>query len=326
MSPVPPLYPLKFKPILKPKVWGGDRLTSVLKKEASDELIGESWEISAVKGDVSVVDNGPLSGMGLDELIDTYGRQLLGERVLQKYEGKFPLLFKFIDAREDLSVQLHPDDQLAQKRHESFGKTEMWYIVDTTPEARLIIGFNQEMDKSKYLEHLANGTLVEILNSAKIKPGDTYFIAPGTVHAIGAGTLLAEIQQTSDITYRIYDWNRPDVNGEMRELHTDLALDAIDFSSGNALQQFQEKDNEAVLLCKSEYFETNKLSLTHSLTRNIDKRDSFSVYMCVEGEVVLESGDWNVPLNKGETVLVPAALKEVRLDTKSVTLLEIYIP
>lgn len=326
MSPVTPLYPLKFKPILKPKVWGGDRLTSVLKKEASDELIGESWEISAVKGDVSVVDNGPLSGKGLDELIDSYGGQLLGERVFQKYKGKFPLLFKFIDAREDLSVQLHPDDQLAQKRHESFGKTEMWYIVDTTPEARLIVGFNQEMDKSKYLEHLANGTLVEILNSEKIKPGDTYFIAPGTVHAIGAGTLLAEIQQTSDITYRIYDWNRPDVNGEMRELHTDLALDAIDFASENALQQFDEKDNEAVLLCKSEYFETNKLSLTRSLTRNIDNRDSFSVYMCVEGDVVLESGDWNVPLNKGETVLVPAALKEVRLDTKSVTLLEIYIP
>ena len=326
MSQTDALYPLKFYPILKPKVWGGNRLSSLLKKEPSDQLIGESWELSGVEGDISVVSNGHLKNHDLNDIINAYGVSILGRRVLERYGNEFPLLFKFIDARDDLSVQLHPDDTLARERHASFGKTEMWYIVDTSPDARLIIGFNREMDEEQYRDHLSKGTLVDILNSEKIKPGDTYFIAPGTIHAIGGGTLLAEIQQTSDITYRIYDWDRPDVNGDMRELHTELATEAIDYKRVDAKQQYEERENEAVLICKSDYFETNKLELNEPMLRDSDGLDSFRVYMCIEGEVTMECNSMEVPLVKGETVLVPACINVVNLKTSSATLLEVYIP
>lgn len=320
------LYPLKFIPILKPKVWGGDRLFEVLDKKQSEELIGESWELSGVPDNVSVVANGSLHGKDLNDLIDTYGPALLGNRVMAEYGNEFPLLFKFIDARQDLSVQLHPDDELARERHDSFGKTEMWYIVDTDPEARLIIGFDREMDKAQYESHLAEGSLVSVLNSEEINPGDAYFIAPGTVHAIGGGTLLAEIQQTSDITYRIYDWDRPDVNGSMRELHTELALDAINYKGVNAKLQYRDIENDIVQICRSDYFETNKLKLTEPLKRNRASLDSFSVYMCLEGEALIESESGIVPLQKGESVLIPACIDTINVNTGSATLLEIYIP
>lgn len=320
------LYPIKFHPILKPKVWGGNRLSSVLKKQPSDELIGESWELSGVEGNISVVSNGPLENRSLNELTRTFGERLMGGRVAMQYKTEFPLLFKFIDARDDLSIQLHPDDKLAQKRHASFGKTEMWYIVDTSPDARLIIGFNSEMNEEKYLNHLSEGSLIDILNSEKIQPGDVYFITPGTIHAIGGGTLLAEIQQTSDITYRIYDWDRPDANGKMRDLHTELAVEAIEYKQANAKQQYEEKENEAVLVCKSDFFETNKLKLTKPIVRQAGDLDSFRVYMCIDGKVTIEGDFADVSVTKGETVLIPACIDRVKLKTKSATLLEVYIP
>ncbi|MCW5520253.1 class I mannose-6-phosphate isomerase [Aureitalea sp. L0-47] len=326
MSQSSNLYPIKFHPILKPKVWGGKRLSSVLKKQSTEEFIGESWELSGVEGDISVVSNGLFKNRNLNELIETFGGDLVGERVAKRFGADFPLLFKFIDARDDLSVQLHPDDKLAQKRHASFGKTEMWYIVDTSPDARLIIGFNREMDEEQYLKYLSEGTLIDILNSEEIQPGDAYYIAPGTIHAIGGGTLLAEIQQTSDITYRVYDWDRPDINGDLRELHTELAMEAIDYGIMDAKRTYEEKENEAVLVCKSDFFETNKLKLTSPIVRKAAALDSFRVYMCIDGKATIEGDFTDVSIVKGETVLIPACIDEVQLKTTSATLLEVYIP
>jgi mannose-6-phosphate isomerase len=326
MSKKPQLYPLKFNPILKSKIWGGDKLTSVFEKGPYKDGIGESWELSGVSENISEVQNGELRGTSLNELLQIYGADLLGKRVFKLYAEEFPLLFKFIDAREDLSVQLHPDDELAASRHNSFGKTEMWYILDSSPKARLIIGFNREMDQQLYQKNLSEGNLPNTLNTVEIKSGDAYFIAPGTVHAIGGGTLLAEIQQTSDVTYRIYDWDRPNVDGNMRELHTELALEAIHYNAPDARLDYDDEENSIVKLCTSAYFETNKLKLTKPLHRDTSGLDSFRVYMCVAGDVLIESKNNSVPLSAGETILIPACIDKIILKTASATLLEVYIP
>ena len=227
------LYPLKFKPIYKERIWGGRKIETVFgKKLPETEKIGESWELSGVDGDISVVANGKLKGNNLQELIEIYMGDLVGDRVFEKYGEEFPLLIKLIDADDNLSIQVHPDDKLAAERHHSFGKTEMWYVVGHEPDARLYLGFNQPVDKEKYLEYLEAGKLAELLNAYKVEDGDSYFIPAGTIHAIGKGLLIAEIQQTSDITYRVFDWNRVDPKtGKGRELHTALALDAIEYKA-----------------------------------------------------------------------------------------------
>jgi mannose-6-phosphate isomerase len=332
---LPALYPMKFKPQLKEKVWGGSQLALQLGKEGN-ENIGESWEISGVKYNVSVVSNGILKGRSLTELLEQYHEDLLGKSVAERFGNEFPLLFKFIDASKDLSVQLHPNNTVAKERHNSFGKTEMWYILNTEKDARLILGFNREMDKSTYMKYLSEGNITDILHSEEVKEGEAFFIAPGTVHAIGAGVLLAEIQQTSDITYRIYDWDRPGTNGKMRELHTDLALDVIDFDISKAKLNFSEIDNESVIVCSSAYFETYSLRLTKNFQKDISKIDSFIVYMCVEGEAIINSEENSVlssndlakgeELKKGETLLVPACANHVSFETKGATLLEVYVP
>jgi mannose-6-phosphate isomerase len=332
---LPALYPMKFKPQLKEKVWGGSQLALQLGKEGN-ENIGESWEISGVKYNVSVVSNGILKGRSLTELLEQYHEDLLGKSVAERFGNEFPLLFKFIDASKDLSVQLHPNNTVAKERHNSFGKTEMWYILNTEKDARLILGFNREMDKSTYMKYLSEGNITDILHSEEVKEGDAFFIAPGIVHAIGAGVLLAEIQQTSDITYRIYDWDRPGTNGKMRELHTDLALDVIDFDISKAKLNFSEIDNESVIVCSSAYFETYSLRLTKNFQKDISKIDSFIVYMCVEGEAIINSEENSVlssndlakgeELKKGETLLVPACANHVSFETKGATLLEVYVP
>ena len=200
------LYPLKFQPILKDKIWGGQKLQQILNKPTSSTEAGESWEISDVEGDTSVVSNGTMAGTSLKSLMELHTTDLLGHKNFQQFGTKFPLLIKFIDAKSDLSVQLHPNDALAKARHNSFGKTEMWYVVQADPDSNLIVGFNQPMTKELYLKHLEAKTLESILNFDTVEAGDTYFIEVGRIHAIGAGVLLAEIQQTSDITYRVYDW------------------------------------------------------------------------------------------------------------------------
>jgi mannose-6-phosphate isomerase len=319
------MYPLKFHPILKEKVWGGDKLHKMLGKDSGDN-VGESWELSGVAGSVSEVANGPLKGQSLKLLLETYGPQILGERVFGTFGSDFPLLFKYIDAKEDLSVQLHPDDKLALKRHSSFGKTEMWYIIDNDPGARLILGFKEEIDKATYQQILSEGNITKVLHSEQINPGGAFFIAPGTVHAIGGGTLLAEIQQTSDVTYRIYDWDRQDTNGKLRELHTDMAVEAIDFKPSHAHLTYKDINDERIRLCRSPYFETNKIILTKPLQLEDSRLDSFRVYMCLAGEVIIETVSGSVGIEKGETLLVPACLHKVLLNTNSATLLEVYIP
>lgn len=321
----PTLYPLKFEPILKEKVWGGNKLAQLFGKEHLNKT-GESWEISGVRGNVSVVANGNLKGKSLLNLMQDYDAHLLGNRVYKTFGYNFPLLFKFIDAKEDLSVQLHPNDQLAKKYHDSFGKTEMWYIMQAEEDARIILGFNSEMNESKYVEKISENKITDILQSENVNTGDSFLIEPGAVHAIGAGVVLAEIQQTSDVTYRIYDWDRPGIDGELRELHLDLALESINFEELEAKLEYSSEEDAPIQLCSSLYFETNRLLLTKKIRRDLTSHDSFIVYMCVEGEVTVETPDFSEEMKKGETLLIPASISNITINTAGATILEIYIP
>jgi mannose-6-phosphate isomerase len=322
------LYPFKFEPIILDKMWGGSKLKDILSKPATTDKAGESWEISGVKGHISEVVNGFLAGNNLEELIEVYMSDLVGEAVFEKFGTEFPLLIKFIDANDYLSIQVHPDDELAKKRHDSFGKTEMWYLIQADEKAELMVGFNREVNKQIYLQHLNNNTLTDILNRQPVKPGDVFFLPAGRVHAIGSGILLAEIQQTSDITYRIYDFNRRDADGKPRELHTEMAIDAIDFKfySDYRTHYHNTKDFPSpVVACK--YFTTNKLELTKTCLRDVSWLDSFVIYMCLEGDCIFSSEEnEDVPIQKGETILMPASI-----DTFSIkpglkcSLLEVFI-
>lgn len=319
------LYPLKFQPILKDKIWGGKKLKSLLNKDSQLPNIGESWEISDVEGDTSVVSNGNLENQSLKHLLSTYKADLIGEKNYKQFGNKFPLLIKFIDAKEDLSIQLHPNDELAAKRHNSFGKTEMWYVMQADPGANLIVDFNQKMTPELYLEHLKNKTLPKILNFDKVKAGDTYFIEVGRVHAIGAGVLLAEIQQTSDITYRIYDWDRKDDFGNERELHTDLAIDAIGFDmEDNFRVSYEKTSNQSNPMVNCQYFTTNFLKVDKALQKE-NTYDSFVIYICVEGEAEIKTANHSEVVKKGETILLPAALRSYQILSQGATLLEVYV-
>lgn len=324
MITVSPLYPLKFQPILKQKVWGGNKLKELYDKDANG-YIGESWEISGVDENVSEITNGKHKGRSLNWILDIYKEKLVGKKVYQNYGNTFPLLFKFIDAREDLSVQVHPDDVLAKERHNSLGKTEMWYVLDVEENSQLIIGFQDEIDEEKYLKALSDKKITEVLKSEEVKKGDAFILKPGTVHAIGAGILLAEIQQTSDNTYRIYDWDRPDINGEMRELHTDLAMKAIEFEPTQTKQNYTVKKNHPSSIGVTEFFSVNKLDLSKNYVRNLENIPSFTVYMCLEGEATIAADDYSETIRKGETILIPAQLPEIKFITNSASFLEVYI-
>ena len=320
-----PLYPLKFQPILKDKIWGGQKLQQLLHKSISSTKAGESWEISDVEGDTSIVANGPLKGTSLKTLMDTYTSDLMGAKNFRQFGKKFPLLIKFIDAKQDLSVQLHPNDELAKARHNSFGKTEMWYVVQADPDSNLIVGFNQEMTPELYVKHLEDKTLQSILNFDAVKAGDTYFIEVGRIHAIGAGVLLAEIQQTSDITYRVYDWDRVDADGNERELHNDIALEAFDFDMpDNFRVQYAPKSNVSTELVSCPYFTTNVLEVTETISKQ-NTQDSFVIYMCVEGKANLEVDGIVTEFSMGETVLIPACIETFSISSNHAKLLEVYI-
>ena len=320
-----PLYPLKFQPILKDKIWGGQKLQQLLHKSTSSTKAGESWEISDVEGDTSIVANGPLKGTSLKTLMDTYTSDLMGAKNFRQFGNKFPLLIKFIDAKQDLSVQLHPNDKLAKARHNSFGKTEMWYVVQADPASNLIVGFNQEMTPELYVKHLEDKTLQSILNFDAVKAGDTYFIEVGRIHAIGAGVLLAEIQQTSDITYRVYDWDRLDADGNERELHNDIALEAFDFDMpDNFRVQYAPKSNVSTELVSCPYFTTNVLEVTETISKQ-NTQDSFVIYMCVEGKANLVVDGIVTEFSMGETVLIPACIETFSISSNHAKLLEVYI-
>ncbi|WP_298897479.1 type I phosphomannose isomerase catalytic subunit [uncultured Psychroserpens sp.] len=319
------LYPIKFQPILKDKIWGGQKLATLLNKASSLPNVGESWEISDVEGDTSVVVNGDLKGQSLKKLLEDYKADILGEKNYKIFGNKFPLLIKFIDAKEDLSIQLHPNDELAAKRHNSFGKTEMWYVMQADDDANLIVGFNQEMTSEKYLKHLEDKTLTQILNFDKVKAGDTYFIEVGRVHAIGAGVLLAEIQQTSDITYRVYDWDRVDDQGNERELHNDLAIDAFNFEMKDDFRvDYSNEKNISNEMVSCDYFTTSILHVTESILK-LNTKDSFFIYMCVEGEAIIETEYASEFIKQGETILLPAAIKTYKITSDNAKLLEVYV-
>lgn len=321
------LYPLKFKPLFKERIWGGRKMESALgKKLPPEKLIGESWELSGVAGDVSVVSNGTLRGNSLDELLEIYMGDLVGDNVFERFGPEFPLLVKLIDAADYLSIQVHPDDALAAERHNSYGKTEMWYVIDHEPGAQLYLGFNQSVDRAKYLDYLAQGKLEQLLNSFVVSRDDAYFIPARAIHAIGKGILIAEIQQTSDVTYRVYDFNRRDAQGKERELHTALALDSIDFvHRDNYAVTRQPVVNEAVNLQSCKYFETNTIMIDGEIERDYALRDSFVIYVCLEGDLRIETSAGTETIHRGETVLMPAILDYAKLTGRG-KILETYIP
>lgn len=309
--------PLHFAPYLKSVIWGGTRLPEYKGITTDLENVGESWELSGVPGHVSVVDRGPFKGAALDSLIERFGADLVGEENFRKYGTLFPLLIKFIDANDNLSVQVHPDDALAQKRHHSPGKTEMWNIIETRPGAKIFAGLSKQIDPDEYERRVADNSIMDVVATYDSHPGDIFFLPAGRVHAIGAGNLLAEIQQTSDITYRIYDYDRRDKEGNPRELHTELAREAIDYTVYPCYKGEAKPDAFGEEIGNCRYFEVHRLTLTpgEAPARLPHTRDSFTIVMGIQGSATLaySAGDetQTVEIQRGETLLFPATLKEI---------------
>ena len=325
------MYPIKLKPILKQHIWGGDALLEVKKGQRlrvdKSKVYGESWDISGIDGNISVISNGFLKGNNLQEAIEVYMGELVGEGVFERFGIEFPLLLKTLHCKDRTSVQVHPDDYLAAERHESCGKTEMWYIIDAEPDAKLYIGFkNPEITREQYIDAVAKGTVADIIEPVSVKSGDAFLIPSGTVHSISGGVTLVEIQQPVDLTYRIFDWNRVDSNGKSRELHTAYAVDAIDFSSTAAESRkiYKEKINEPVEIVTCDYFTCNILKVENSAERNLSSLDSFMLYYCTNGSVEIITDDGSESLHTGEVVLLPADTNEITIKGTA-TLLEYYI-
>lgn len=309
------LYPLKFDTIFKEKIWGGEKIKKILAKDFSPlSNCGETWELSGVQGNISMVANGPLKQEKLTDIISVYKEDLLGKRVFDQYGEEFPLLIKFIDANEDLSIQVHPDDNVARKKHNSFGKTEMWYIMQADREATLITGFNQELDRETYLTYFNSGRIVDVLNKESVNAGDTFFIPAGRVHTIGKGILLAEIQQTSDVTYRIYDFDRPDTNGNLRELHVEDALDALDFKHYDQYKTlYDQKSNVRNELISSQFFTTNKWNIDEAVKLDYSNLDSFVILIGVSGQSGMECNGDVVGFEMGDVYLIAASIDHIKL-------------
>ncbi|MBR1767059.1 MAG: class I mannose-6-phosphate isomerase [Bacteroidales bacterium] len=309
------LYPLKFLPLYKNVLWGGNRLKDYGFNYDPLPNCGELWVLSSVDGKESVIANGFLADNTLNEAIEIYMGDLVGDKVFARYGTQFPLLFKVIDAAKDLSIQVHPEDDLAQRRGMPYGKTEMWYVMEANAGARLISGFRRDTDPDEYRHALAAGCLEELLHSEEPVAGDVFFIPAGRVHALGKGLMVAEIQQTSDCTYRIYDYNRRDADGNLRQLHTEEAMDAIDFGGirGHASTRYAACPDTTTTLAACPYFITSLIPLTRPMRKNLEDMESFVVYFCVEGLAAVKSMDHIVPLHAGECVLVPAVAESVEL-------------
>jgi mannose-6-phosphate isomerase len=326
--PMNTLYPLKFNSIFKDKIWGGNRIKTVMGMDYGEMLnCGEAWLLSGVENDQSVVSNGFLAENELSELLEVYMEDLVGEKNFESFGNQFPILVKIIDANDWLSIQVHPDDDLAKKRGLLAGKTEMWYMLDSEKDAEIIVGFNKEMNKGKFKSLLEKKNLKSVLNYEKVKEGDVFYVPAGRIHAIGPGTLLAEIQQTSDTTYRVYDWDRIDIDGTMRELHIDEAMDAIDFKAQKEYKtEYSSKKNETSKLVESPYFTTNMIELDVPLMKDYTELDSFVIYLCVDGAYALLYGGEKVIAQKGESILIPATMGEVNIiPAPNAKILEVYI-
>ena len=325
------LYPLKFNSIYLEKIWGGDKIKTILTKDYGDlDNCGESWEISSIAEFESVISNGDFKGKALSKIIEEYKDNIVGKSTYEKFGNEFPLLVKFIDATADLSVQVHPNDYLATKRHGGRGKSEIWYIIEADTNSQLISGFNKYVNKEEYIKTLNEKKIKDILNFEIVSKGDVFYIPSGRIHAIGKGILLAEIQQTSDITYRIYDWDRIDDKGNKRELHTDLAVDAInyefidDYKTNYALNKFVEGRVDVI---ETPFFSFNIISITENIVLDYSRLDSFVIYICVEGLLSIDYyGDKLIDIKMGEVVLIPNSLNNIKLiPQKASKLLEITI-
>ncbi len=322
------LYPMKFRPVFKEKIWGGMKIKTVLGLDyAPLPNCGEVWALSGVEDNNSEVANGFLEGNELNELVEVYMGDLVGDAVYEKFGIEFPILIKFIDANDYLSIQVHPDDELAAKRKIGYGKSEMWYILQADEKAELITGFNQKVNKESYIKHLQHKTLRQILNVEKVKKDEVYYIPAGRVHALGPGLLLAEIQQTSDTTYRIYDWDRLDDKGNPRQLHVEEALDAIDFEVyDNYKTNYPHTLNKTVNVVETPFFTTNVLQLDKKLEKNYEELDSFVIFVCIQGKGELHYGSEKLDFKKGEVVLLPANISKIQLlPLEEIKLLEVYI-
>lgn len=323
------MYPLKFEPILKQTLWGGDKIIPFKHLNENLSNVGESWEVSAVEGSESVVANGADKGLTLPEMVRKYKEDLVGEANYARFGSKFPLLIKFIDAKLDLSIQVHPGDELAKKRHNSFGKNEMWYVIAADEGAKLISGFSEQITPKEYKDRVYNGTFADVLQTCAVTPGDVFYVPAGRVHGIGAGAFVAEIQQTSDITYRIFDYNRKDNDGKSRELHTTQAMDAINFADvqDDFRTEYEQVQDEPIEIVTCPYFATSVYDMTEEITCDYSELDSFVIFICVEGSCNLVDSEKNeISLQAGETVLLPAAIQEVTIIPQgSVKLLETYV-
>ena len=320
------MYPYKFNPILKSTIWGGDQIIPFKHLTVSQEQVGESWEISDVPGDESVVANGEDQGLNLAELVKKYKEQLVGKENYQRFGDTFPLLVKFIDARDDLSIQVHPNDELAMKRHHSMGKTEMWYLMQSDPQAKLYSGLKKEITPEQYKEMVENDTICDALAQYEVKEGDTFFLPAGRIHAIGAGCFLAEIQQTSDVTYRIYDFKRKDKDGNYRELHTEQAAESINYAVLNDYRtHYTPEKNKGITLVSCPYFTTAVYDLDEEMTIDYAELDSFVILIALKGEATITDNENNVTtLTEGETILIPATTKELQIKG-TVKFLETYV-
>ena len=309
------MYPFKFRPILKTVLWGGEKIIPYKQIESDQKQVGESWELSGVKGNESVVANGELAGTTLPELLAREKERLLGKANYERFGNEFPLLIKFIDARQDLSIQVHPNDQLAWERHHSKGKTEMWYVVDADKGAHLRSGFAKQVTPAEYEASVADNTITDILKDYEVHPGDLFFLPAGRVHSIGAGSFIAEIQQTSDITYRIYDFNRKGADGKPRELHTELAKGAIDYTVlPDYRTHYKAEKNELTELISCPYFTPSLCELDEEKTFDFASLDSFVVFICVEGRGTVEDNEGHkLEVHQGETLLLPATTRSLRV-------------
>ena len=307
------LYPFLFEPNLHSVVWGGNQLRPYKGLEPSDEPIGESWEVSAVPTSTSIISNGELAGKDLISAIGQCPNEILGKAVNVKFHGKLPLLVKFIDAKNDLSIQVHPNDEMAMREHGKMGKSEMWYVIKADERAHLYAGFKQEISPEEYQKRIADGTITEVLADHQVKAGDVFYLPAGRVHAICGGILLAEVQQSSDVTYRIYDYNRPGMDGKPRELHTELAAKALDYHvTDNYRTEYLDTSNKAIRIMDTPYFDVRIMEITKPFHRDLFKYDSFIITMCIEGACKIQvrsTGD-EVLLKEGYSTLIPASIAD----------------
>ncbi len=319
------IYPIKFEPILQEKIWGGSKLRDVLHKNTDKDNVGESWEISGVAGNISVVKNGDYKGLSLVEMLKIHNKDFVGAKNYERFGDEFPLLIKFLDAKENLSIQVHPDDAIAKKDHGSFGKTEMWYIMDHEEDAEIIVGMKDKKADTEILRTVEKDNVYDVFESSKVSKGEAYYIPAGKVHAIGAGVVAAEIQQTSDITYRVYDWDRTDSLGCKRELHLDQSINSTKEFEEESKKDFKVKANDISNVVNCNYFTTNIFEVKHQFDREYSNLDSFVILMCVDGSSDVTINGCTESVQTGETILLPASACNTHFTSRGAKFMEVYI-